>query len=311
MLSVFFKDIPSERFVKVRNSNIRYCMFESSTQDNYQSSTNVILLHGGGASLDWWAPNLNAIAENHCVYALDLIGSGYSDKPKVSYSFDYLAEFIKDFMDTLDIESAVLVGQSAGGGVALKFAINFPERIEKLILISSVGLDQRMTFGMRLATLPLIGEFMTYPHRNIIAQMMKQAVFNSDLITEELIEFSYQTLNLPQAQAAYLNLLRSNGNFWGWHSDFVDSITSNLKFIQTNTLIIWGEQDKLVPIDWVKSAIEHFPNAHLSVFKMCGHWPSIEHSEMFNKLVCEFLGSVEKNSNEQKNSIINQFGIAE
>lgn len=120
--------------------------------------TTVIFLHGLGGYVELWRDNIIAFAQYHRVYAVDMVGFGESGKPKASYSLDSLARFIKAFMDALSIECASLTGCSLGGAVALQFALMFPKKLEKLVLISSVGLGSGTTPLFCMAALPFVSE---------------------------------------------------------------------------------------------------------------------------------------------------------
>jgi pimeloyl-ACP methyl ester carboxylesterase len=95
-----------------------------------------VLLHGAGSSIEVWTWNIEALAQHHRVYAFDMVGSGLSDKPTVSYTLEYQLQFLKEFLTTFDIERAILIGNSLGGAIALKSALDSPERLEKRLRFS-------------------------------------------------------------------------------------------------------------------------------------------------------------------------------
>ncbi len=128
---------PQDRYVQVGQINTRYW-----TEGD--KGTTVILLHGIGSSVETWTYNISVLAQHHRVYAVDLVGAGRSDKPPATYSLTYLAQFVLGFMDAMSIECASLVGNSLGGGVALQFALNFPQKVEKLVLVNSLGLGKEI-----------------------------------------------------------------------------------------------------------------------------------------------------------------------
>ncbi len=114
-----------DRYVKVGSINTRYWQLGNS-------GSVVILLHGGGGYIELWKSNILELAQHHRVYAFDMVGAGRSDKPNAEYTFDFMARFTRDFMAALNIHHASLIGTSAGGGVALTFALKFPELLDKL-----------------------------------------------------------------------------------------------------------------------------------------------------------------------------------
>lgn len=248
------------------------------------------MLHSGGASLEFWSKNLAALAQFHRIYAVDMVGSGYSDKPEASCSLTYQAQFVKDFMDTLSIERASLIGNSIGGGVALQFAIMFPERVEKLVLANSFGLGKHIGIFPRLASLPLLDRF-PRPSRSLIALILKPAVYDPEAITDELLELIYQLYGLPRALNALCRLVRTNLNLFGVRNEVFSSIVNQLFTITAPTFVTWGQQDRVLPVAHAHIAVRELPNARLHIFERCGHFPQLEHPEEFNALALEFLAN--------------------
>jgi 4,5:9,10-diseco-3-hydroxy-5,9,17-trioxoandrosta-1(10),2-diene-4-oate hydrolase len=118
--------------------------------------------------------------------------------------------------------------------------------------------------------------------------LCKQAVYNSKLITSELVEEFYQMATLPGATEAMLNVGSSNFNIWG---QLYQPIVEKLNTITASTLIIWGKQDPMVPVSHALNAVKKIPNARLEIIDECGHWSPIEHPGKFNQLVLEFLSN--------------------
>jgi pimeloyl-ACP methyl ester carboxylesterase len=268
-----------DQYVKVGAVNTRYWQAGDSGNP-------VILLHGGGGYIELWKHNIFELATYHRVYAFDMVGAGRSDKLDADYTFDFMAHFTRDFMKALDIPKASLIGTSAGGGVALTFALNFPELVDRLILVGSAGLGKEINFLLRITTLPGLGRLFSAPSKSGLAMLCKQAVYDSKLITDEIVEEFYQMATLPGAAEATLNVGRSNFNIWG---QFYQSIAKRLQTIAAPTLIIWGRQDPMVPVTHAQNAAKMIPNAQLEIIEECGHWSSIEHPQKFNQLVLKFL----------------------
>jgi pimeloyl-ACP methyl ester carboxylesterase len=268
-----------EQYAKVGSVNTRYWQAGDS-------GNTVILLHGGGGYIELWKHNIFELAKHHRVYAFDMVGAGRSDKPDANYTFDFMAQFTRDFMKALDISKASLIGTSAGGGVALTVALNFSELVDRLILVGSAGLGKEINFLLRITTLPGLGRLFSSPSKSGVAMLCKQAVYDSNLITDEIVEEFYQMATLPGASEATLNVGRSNFNIWG---QFYQPIAERLQMITASTLIIWGRQDSMVPVSHAENAAKIIPNTRLEIFEKCGHWSSIEHPQKFNQLVLEFL----------------------
>jgi len=275
-------DTPRDQYIKVGQIETRFWALGDE-------GTPVIMLHGLGGSVEDWQLNINALAQHHRVYAVDLAGFGRSEKPPVVFTFSYGAQFVNDFMEVQHIELASLIGLSMGGGVALQCAIQFPDKVEKLVVADSAGLGRELAFILRFVTLPLIGELLTRPSRKGTFWSLKQCVYNPAILTEELVESSYQLAALPKAQECFLSTLRGFANFRGQRAEDIHSIVDNLATITAPTLIIWGQQDRILPVAHAHVAKEKIPNAELHILNHCGHLPQLERSEEFNALVLEFL----------------------
>lgn len=273
---------PQDRYIQVGGINTRYWALG-------EQGSSVILLHGIGASVEDWLLNVHVLAERHRVYALDMVGFGRSDKPSAPYTVSYMAQFVKDFMDCLGIDRAHLVGHSMGGGVALQFVIRFPEKVQKLVLAASAGLGKKLYLPFRVCTLPRIGERLTRPSRKGTAQLIEDAVYDPALVTDEWVELGYEMAALPGAQDAVLSALRSSCNLRGMRRDVIAPVVANLASISAPTLIIWGKQDRILPVIQAYVAEEGIPNSRLHILDRCGHIPQLECAEAFNDLVTEFL----------------------
>ncbi|HYA13059.1 MAG TPA: alpha/beta fold hydrolase [Syntrophales bacterium] len=274
--------MPPDKYIRIGSINTRYW-------EEGEKGSPVILIHGLGASAEIWMHNVCAIAEKHRVYVPDLVGFGLSDKPEVKYSPSYMAAFINDFMTALSIKHACLVGNSLGGGVALQFTLQYPERVQRLVLADSAGLGREMTFIMRLATIPLVGELMTQPNRMIMAYVLKRCVYDPAVITDDLVNFYYKIDSSTEARKSILSVLRSSATIFGGRADVLDPIIKNIGNISVPSLIIWGRQDRILPFKHACFAAEKIPNAKLHVFDQCGHMPNFERPREFNTLVLNFL----------------------
>lgn len=274
--------MPEDRYIKVGNLNTRYWALGDK-------GTPVILIHGLGASADIWMYNVEALARQHRVYVPDLIGFGRSDKPGPSFSpFNY-APFLDDFMNLLKIERVSLVGQSLGGGIALHYALQFPQKMKKLVLVGSAGLGKEVIWTLRLMSLPLVGELFSYPSRKGIEIFFKLAVRNRALITRDFVELYYDIFSRPGFQKFLLMMLRQIVDIHGAREEILDPIMNNLSKIAQPVLIIWGEKDGVLPIKHGYLGKEKLPNAKLKVMEGCGHIPFFEKSDEFNELVLKFL----------------------
>lgn len=274
--------MPQDNYIRAGDINTRYWVLGNQ-------GSPVILIHGLGASAEIWMHNVEALATKHRIYVPDLVGFGRSDKPEVPFAPLRFVNFINDFMNALNIERASLVGQSLGGGIALQYTLQFPDKVDKLVLLDSAGFGKEVIFTLKLISLPVIGELMTRPSRLEVSLFFKLAVRNPALITEDFVETYYEFFSQPGAQRFLLNLVRSIVNIRGGRKDVLAPIMTNLHRITAPTLIVWGKQDRVLPFKHAHFAMNRLSDARLRIFDPCGHIPNLECPEEFNKLVLEFL----------------------
>ena len=245
-----------------------------------------------GRFIEDWLPSLYVLAEHHRVYAVDLLGHGRTDKPlNASYKIADLAQFVKDFMITLGIEHAHIIGHSLGGAISTRLTLLYPNLVDKLILVSTAGLGRNVTIMLRIATIPILGEKLTRPSRSGAANSAKMFVHDPDVITDELIELDYQMSSLPGAQQSLLRVLRANGNLFGQDKSMYKPNILGLPSITKPVLVIWGRQDKIISVEHADVAAKNLPDAKVRIFDNCGHFPMLEHTQTFNELLLEFLNN--------------------
>jgi 4,5:9,10-diseco-3-hydroxy-5,9,17-trioxoandrosta-1(10),2-diene-4-oate hydrolase len=249
----------------------------------------VILIHGLGGSVEIWMHNIEALAEQHRVYAPDLPGFGRSEKPVSSFTPSDYISFIDDFRKALNVDRVSLIGQSLGGGIALQYALQFPEKVDKLVLVDGAGLGKEVIWTLRIMSLPLIGELISHPSRIGVALFFKLAVRNRKLINRDFINLYYQLFTQPGFSAFLLKVVRKLVDIHGAKEEFLAPIMENLSRIIQPTLIIWGENDRVLPIRHAYYGKEKIVNSHLQIVKQCGHIPNFERADEFNKLVLDFL----------------------
>ena len=274
---------PQDRYIKIGQINARYW-----TEGNQGSP--VILIHGIGMYMESWLPSVAALATQHQVYAVDLPGHGKTEKPlNISYTIENLSQFIKDFMTALDIEKAHIVGHSLGGAVSTRLALTKAAAVDRLVLVGSAGLGKEATMVLRIMSVPVIGEILTRPSLSGSANFAKMLVYDPAVMTNELIELSYQMSLLPNMQKSFLKVLRANGNLFGQSKSMYVPNTQGLPSITKPVLVVWGRQDQIVPVAHAEIAAEYLPNVSVQIFDNCGHFPMLEHTIHFNKLLLNFL----------------------
>jgi 4,5:9,10-diseco-3-hydroxy-5,9,17-trioxoandrosta-1(10),2-diene-4-oate hydrolase len=274
--------MPEDRYIQIGDLKTRYWALGDK-------GTVVILIHGLGVSADIWIHNVEPLAKRHRLYVPDLIGFGRSDKPGPSFSpLDY-TRFLDEFMKALNIDRASLVGQSLGGGIALQYTLQFPQKVSRLVLVDSAGLGKEVIWTLRLMSLPLVGELFSHPSRRGVEFVFKLAVRNRTLITKDFVELYYDIFSQPGFRDFFLRVLRLIVNARGAREEILAPIMSNLHKIMQPVLIIWGDKDRVLPLKHSYLAKERIPNASLKIMEGCGHIPFFERSDEFNRLVLEFL----------------------
>jgi 4,5:9,10-diseco-3-hydroxy-5,9,17-trioxoandrosta-1(10),2-diene-4-oate hydrolase len=272
---------PQDCYIKVGQFNARYWVVGDK-------GSPVILIHGIGQDIEYWASAIRALAAHHQVYALDLPGHGKTDKPLgISYTLDDLSQFVQDFMSTLGIQKTHLVGHSLAGAVSMRLVLRQTAVVNRLVLVDSGGFGREVSMMFRILSLPFLGEIFTRPSLSGSAALLKMFVHNPATITDDMIEHNYQMSILPGTQQSVLKALRTNVNIWGQIDNRADlrSITS----ITNPVLVIWGRQDNLIPVAHADIAAKGFPNVRVQIMENCAHFPMLEDTLEFNRLVLDFL----------------------
>jgi pimeloyl-ACP methyl ester carboxylesterase len=274
---------PQDQYIEASNIKTRFWTLGNK-------GTTVLLIHGLGGSVERWIYNINSLAQYHRVYVMDLPGFGLAEKIRVPLTFSHGAQFIKDFMQVQGIDNASLIGHSMGGAITLQFALKFPDKVERLVLVDSAGLGKELALILRLISLPYVGEYFTRRGRKeTVRPLLTRCVYNPTVITDELVEYTYQHTIRPGANKCFLSTLRWISNLRGQRADNVNSLVKNLTSIVAPTLVLWGKQDRMIPVAHAYVAKRGIPNAELCILDSCGHLPQLEHVEDFNNLVLEFL----------------------
>jgi pimeloyl-ACP methyl ester carboxylesterase len=273
--------IPEDHYIQIAGIKTRYWQMGDT-------GSKIILLHGGSGSIEYWIYNIANLAKYHQVYAFDMVGSGKSDFPIAAYSLSYQTEFLASFMSACSIDSATLIGNSMGGAVALQFTSLYPDRVDKLVLVDSMGFGREISIGIRLITLPIVVNLLR-PGRWMIPAMLKSNFYHGKQISPEWMELRYPIFAMPGRNQAILSLGQSNFNLAGVRADVYQPIVDSLAKISQPTLIIWGEYDRIIPVKHAHIAAAGLPNSQLEIFPQCGHHPYLEYPDKFDRLVLDFL----------------------
>ncbi len=271
--------MPVERTLTVGGLKVRYV--EAGEGEP------VVLVHGLGSALNTWNGNIDALAERSRVVALDLPGHGLSDIPRAPYTVESGAKFLVDFIDAMGMKSASLVGNSMGGLLSLKLALGWPEKVNRLVLVDSAGLGREIAWFLRLESLPLLGELMERPSLRQVKSVIRHLLYDPRHATDELAQELYKYRSRPGAKANLLKNIRRGVNLFGQRREVL--LVRDLPTLQTPTLIVWGKQDRIVPVRQAYQAKEAIGRCHLHVCDECGHWPQVEKAAAFNEVVLDFV----------------------
>ncbi len=274
--------LPADQFVQAGRFKVRYL-----TVGAIESP--MILLHGLGASSEIWMNNIEALALQFRVYAPDLIGFGKSERPETPLTPYAYAQSVYDFMNALGIGKAGFVGSSFGGAIAILTAITFPEKVDRIILVGSAGFGREIAWTLRAMSLPVIGEILTYPSRHGVRTFFRQAVYNPAVITSSFVNLYYAYFRSPGFREYLLKLVRMMVDMGGVKAELVGPTIWNLRDITQPTLILWGDRDRIIPVEQAYFGKKRIKGSELHIFKDCGHIPFYERPEEFNKLTREFL----------------------
>ncbi|MGN2641945.1 4,5:9,10-diseco-3-hydroxy-5,9,17-trioxoandrosta-1(10),2-diene-4-oate hydrolase [Nocardia takedensis] len=255
----------------------------------------IVLLHGGGPGASSWSNfsrNIPVLAKDFHVLAVDQPGFGLSDKPvEHPQYFVHSAAALNDLLDHLEITGRVhLLGNSLGGGAAVRFALDYPDRAGKLVLMGPGGLSVNVFAPDPTEGVKNLGKFNYEPTRANLEAFLRIMVFDQKLITEELIEERFASASQPESLAATRAMGKS---FSG--ADFEKGMLWREAYkLRQPVLLIWGREDRVNPLDGAIVATKMIPRVQLHVFGGCGHWAQLEKFDEFNKLATDFLSGGRK-----------------
>jgi pimeloyl-ACP methyl ester carboxylesterase len=254
----------------------------------------LVLIHGIGDSSATWSPVIGELAKRHLVIAPDLLGHGSSDKPRADYSVAAYANGLRDLLGVLGVDRATLVGHSLGGGVAMQFAYQFPERCERLVLVGSGGAGPDVTPVLRAMTLPgaaLALHLLRLPGARLQVGAVVAALraLGSGLGTDgqDLLRM-VDALPDGTARAAFIRTLRAVVD---WRGQVVTMLDRCYLTRGMPTLLVWGGRDAIVPVAHAHRAHAAMPGSRLEVFDEAGHFPFHTDPHRFVAVVEDFLST--------------------
>ena len=250
-----------------------------SVQTAYLSAGNglpVVCLHGAGAGAVTWYPSIAALAERFHVIAPDIVGYGESDKPNAAYDRPYFAAWLRDFLSALGISKAHIVGLSQGGAIALQFALENPEMVERLVLVDSGALGAQPSF---------------FPFFGMVWMNSIPSIAANFFVSRYLL---VKPENRDPNHGHYsLQVLKKSGGKNAFKQGRGAAVSTmpegELRQIQHQTMIIWGEDDNFFSIAYGEAAARIMPNAKLHRIQDAGHLSLMDQPIIFNKALIQFL----------------------
>jgi pimeloyl-ACP methyl ester carboxylesterase len=258
----------------------------------------LLLLHGIAGSSRTWVPAMQLLRNNHTVIAPDFLGHGKSAKPLGDYSLGNQASGMRDFLHLLGIERATVVGQSFGGGVAMQFAYQFPERCERLVLVDAGGLGREVSWLLKFLTLPAAEYIMpvvfpTFARTwgDSVSRFFRDRGLRSARHAE--MWRSYRSLTETENRQAFIRTIRAVIDPGGQSVSAIDRL---YLAAHMPTLIIWGDQDRIIPLIHAHQAHVAIPSSRLEVMEGVGHFPHVEEPIRFVEILLDFLRTTDPSS---------------
>lgn len=246
----------------------------------------VVLVSPGAAWLVAWRHQLEALSEDHTVYVVDLPGQGYTelkDPADFRWNLAGMTAALGSFMDAVHVDRAALAGNSWSGGWVLAFAQRNPERVSKLVLLDSSGLDVRDPWQWEIMKYPVVGELLTkmFTTKATVRDAAENSLVNEDLVTDGLVDAWWAPMTFRDNLRS--NYLLERGLDWG-------ETQRDMPRTRTPTLVLWGKQDRVLPVWQAKRFGELLPNSEVRVLEGCGHALGYDCPKRVNGSMKDFLG---------------------
>ena len=253
-------------------------------EGNPNDSIPVLLIHGMSSSLHTFDSVTVDLKKNHRVISLDMPAFGLTGpNPENTYSLDYYAQFLEEFRKKLNIEKWSLAGNSLGGAIAWNYAVDFPNRVHRLVLIDAAGypkLNEKGSLGFKIASTPIINNLMLYvTPRSLVRESLLSIYHDPKIVTDEQVERFHDVAIRAGNRAAVLSIFKS-----GFKADYL-----KIKRVAAPTLILWGDKDKLIDVENVQSFKKDIKNSQSVIFPNVGHVPMEEVPHLVSREMLEFL----------------------
>jgi len=267
-------------FLEINGMDVHY-----RDQGESKDSIPILLLHGTGSSLHTFEDWAEELKKEHRIIRIDLPGYGLTGPfPEADYSMEAYVNFLKDFLKELEIEKCIIGGNSLGGKISWRFSLAYPEKVSKLILINSAGYpydSEREPLVFKVAKTPVVKEIVKFLTPKFIVRSSIESVYaDKSKVTDELID-RYLELTLREGnRQAFIDKFKTK-NDWEAYKE--------ISSIEKPTLILWGDQDQLIPVSNAERFHRDLPNDTLVILENSGHVPMEESPEQSLVAVKAFL----------------------
>ena len=243
----------------------------------------LVFIHGSGPGVTAyanWRLSMPLLADRFHCYAPDMVGFGFTERPDgITYGLQVWVDQVLGFLDALGLEKVSLVGNSFGGAIALRFAVDHPDRVDRLVLMGSVGVPFEITEALDAA-------WGYEPSFEGMRRMLDYFAYSRELVTDELAQVRYEASIRPGFQESFSAMFPAPRQRW------VDALATPDKAIagiRQPTLIVHGRDDQVIPVATSIRLNQLIDDSELHVFGRCGHWTQIEKAAEFSELVGNFL----------------------
>jgi pimeloyl-ACP methyl ester carboxylesterase len=255
----------------------------------------VLLLHGLASDATTWLPAIEALSAHRLrVLAVDLLGHGGSDKPELPYSLTLFGDMVGDFLDALGLGAVTMAGNSLGGAVAMQLGYHQPERVARLVLVSSGGLGKQVHPMLRVASLPGAGQLLGLAVNRRTGTVLRSPRLHGRLrlSPEQVVNLSRAGRNLVtrEGRAAFITTLRSVIEPAGQRGSMLEM---NYLAAHVPTLIVWSERDHVIPVRHAYDTHERLPGSRLTLLPGSSHEPHRRYAGQFAEAVAAFVASTE------------------
>ncbi|MSP98198.1 MAG: alpha/beta hydrolase [Betaproteobacteria bacterium] len=246
----------------------------------------IVFLHGSGGYLEAYLRNIAPHAERYRVFAIDMIGHGYSDKPDHPYEPEHYVGHLVDFMDAMGLERVHVSGESLGGWVAERMAVTHPHRVGKIILNTAAGVHYDPEVSNRIHSLSL--KAARDPNKENIRKRLEWLMLDPKVVTDEMVEMRYKVYTQPGFAKTMENIMCLHTAEFRLRNLMTEA---ELARVQAPTLVLWTTHDPGSSVEIGRQLARGIKGSRFVVMDRCGHWPQFEDANTFNRLELEFLAS--------------------